>query len=98
MIAMATSRVDQTLTSGGPPSTPPAAPARVHIGWVVAASLATGFVAAVLLGARPVIPAAESGAPGGFLLGFALGWGMLALLWVGFPDQPQRWAAVPALF
>src|SRR3954462_4483458 len=98
MIAMATSRVDQTLTSGGPPSTPPAVPARVHIGWVVAASLATGFVAALLLVAVPFIPAEESGVTGAVLIGFALGWAMLAVLSVRFTDQPQRWAAVPALF
>jgi pimeloyl-ACP methyl ester carboxylesterase len=65
---------------------------------VVAASLATGFVAALLLVAVPFIPAEESGVTGAVLLGFALGWAMLAVLSVRFTDQPQRWAAVPALF
>jgi pimeloyl-ACP methyl ester carboxylesterase len=32
------------------------------------------------------------------LLGFALGWALLAVLSVRFSDQPQRWAAAPAAF
>ncbi len=32
------------------------------------------------------------------LLGFALGWALLAVLSTRFSDQPQRWAAAPALF
>ena len=32
------------------------------------------------------------------LLGFALGWALLAVLSVRFSDQPQRWAAAPAVF
>jgi pimeloyl-ACP methyl ester carboxylesterase len=70
----------------------------VHIGWVVAASLATGFAASLLLVAIPFIPAEESGVTGALLLGFALGWAMLAVLSVRFTDQPQRWAAAPAVF
>ena len=34
---------------------------------------------------------------GAVLCGFALGWAMLAVLSVRFTDQPQRWAAAPAL-
>ena len=30
--------------------------------------------------------------------GFALGWAMLAILSVRFTDQPQQWAAAPAVF
>ncbi len=69
-----------------------------HIGWIVAGSLATGLVAALLLVAAPFIPAEESAATGAVLCGFALGWAMLAVLSVRFTDQPQRWAAAPALF
>jgi pimeloyl-ACP methyl ester carboxylesterase len=70
---------------------------RGHIGWIVAGSLATGLVAALLLVAAPFIPAKESNLTGAVLCGFALGWAMLAVLSVRFTDQPQRWAVVPAL-
>ena len=71
---------------------------RGSIGWIVAGSLATGLVAAVLLVAAPFIPAEERAVTGAVLCGFALGWAMLAVLSVRFTDQPQRWAAAPALF
>src|SRR3954447_9983793 len=70
---------------------------RGHIGWLVAGSLATGLVVALLLVAAPFIPAEESAVTGAVLCGFALGWAMLAVLSVRFTDQPQRWAAAPAL-
>jgi pimeloyl-ACP methyl ester carboxylesterase len=71
---------------------------RGQIGWIVAGSLATGLVAAVVLAAAPFIPAEERGVRGAVLCGFALGWAMLAVLSVRFSDQPQRWAVAPALF
>ncbi|HSO54487.1 MAG TPA: alpha/beta hydrolase [Actinomycetes bacterium] len=71
---------------------------RGNIGWIVAGSLATGLVAAVLLAVAPFIPAEERAVTGAVLCGFALGWAMLAVLSVRFTDQPQRWAAAPALF
>src|SRR5215203_2797941 len=86
---------------------PPAAPSAhttsrpgpgTPIGWIVAGSLATGLVAALLLVAAPFIPAEESAVTGAVLCGFALGWAVLAVLSVRFTDQPQRWAAAPALF
>ncbi|HKO85809.1 MAG TPA: alpha/beta hydrolase [Actinomycetota bacterium] len=70
---------------------------RRHIGWIVAGSLATGLIAALLLVAAPFVPAQESAVTGAVLCGFALGWAMLAVLSVRFSDQPQRWAAAPAL-
>ena len=79
------------------PSHPDPGP-RGNIGWIVAGSLATGLVAAVLLAAAPFIPAEERAVTGAVLCGFALGWAMLAVLSVRFTDQPQRWAAAPALF
>src|SRR5215218_2635110 len=79
------------------PSHPDPGP-RGHIGWVVAGSLATGLVAAVVLAGVPFIPAEEPAVTGAVLCGFALGWVMLAVLSVRFTDQPQRWAAAPALF
>src|SRR5829696_6462669 len=69
-----------------------------HIGWIVAGSLATGLVAALLLVAAPFVPAEESAVTGAVLCGFALGWAMLAVFSARFTDQPQRWAAVPAVF
>jgi hypothetical protein len=95
MIAMTTSRVDQASTSQNPASSPRG---RGRIGWVVAGSLATGLVAALLPVAAPFIPAQESAVTGAVLCGFALGWAMSAVLSVRFTDQPQRWAAAPALF
>ncbi|HET9871302.1 MAG TPA: alpha/beta hydrolase [Propionibacteriaceae bacterium] len=71
---------------------------RGHTGWIVAGSLATGPVAAALLVAAPFIPPTEAGVTGAVLCGLAVGWTMLALLPVRFTDQPQPWAAAPALF
>ena len=79
------------------PSRPDPGP-RGHIGWIVAGSLATGLVAALLLATAPFIPAEESAVTGAVLCGFALGWAVLAVLSVRFTDQPQRWAMAPALF
>jgi len=70
---------------------------RARIGWVVAGSLATGLVAALLLVAAPFVPPAESNLTGAVLIGFALGWAMLALLSARFTCHPQRWAVVPAI-
>ncbi|MEX5272122.1 alpha/beta fold hydrolase [Kocuria sabuli] len=53
---------------------------------------------ALLLAAAPFIPATESGVVGAILLGFGLGWALVAVLSVRFTDQPQRWAVAPALF
>jgi pimeloyl-ACP methyl ester carboxylesterase len=64
----------------------------------VAGSLAVGLVVALLLVAAPFIPAEESRVTGAVLCGFAVGWALLAVLSVRFTDQPQRWAAAPALF
>jgi pimeloyl-ACP methyl ester carboxylesterase len=68
-----------------------------RIGWIVAGSLATGLVAALVLVFVPFIPAQESNLAGAVLCGFGLGWAMLAVLSTRFTDQPQRWAAVPAV-
>jgi pimeloyl-ACP methyl ester carboxylesterase len=72
--------------------------ARWHIGWVVAGTLAAGLFAALLFAAAPFIRSGESEVTGAVLCGLAVGWGLLALLSVRFTDQPQRWAAAPALF
>jgi pimeloyl-ACP methyl ester carboxylesterase len=60
--------------------------------------LATGLSAAVLFVALPYIPVEESAITGAVLCGFAVGWALLWRLSVRFADQPQRWAAAPAVF
>ena len=82
-------------TSGGGEDPPVS---RGHLAWIVAGSLATGLVAALLLAAAPFVPAEESALTGAVLCGFALGWAILAVLSIRLTDQPQRWAAAPALF
>ena len=72
--------------------------AKSRIGLIVALSMAAGLIAAVLLVGMPFVPANEHALTGVVLLGFALGWALLAVLSVRFSDQPQRWAAVPATF
>ncbi len=86
-----------TETPVGSAPANPNAP-RGRLGRIVAGSLATGLVAGVLLVFAPFIPADETGATGAILCGFALGWALLAVLSVRITDQPQRWAAAPALF
>jgi pimeloyl-ACP methyl ester carboxylesterase len=51
-----------------------------------------------VLAVAPFVPAEEGRVTGALLLGFALGWGMLAFLSLRLTDQPQRWAVVPAIF
>ena len=65
---------------------------------IVAASMAAGLVGATLLVIAPLAPAEEHSQTGMVLLGFALGWALLAVLSIRFSDQPQRWAAAPAMF
>lgn len=79
-----------------PPGAQPASSG--HWGWIVAGSLTAGFVAALLLVAAPFVPVEESAITGALLCGFALGWATLVLLSQRFTDQPQRWAAAPAVF
>ncbi|MDQ0819342.1 pimeloyl-ACP methyl ester carboxylesterase [Arthrobacter sp. V4I6] len=86
-------------TSKGPARPPGPDPSQKgHLGWLVAGSLVTGVLAAILLAGAPIVPATESGVTGAILLGLALGWALVAVLSVRFTDQPQRWALAPALF
>lgn len=87
-----TSPAGQNRTDGLRP------PQKGRISWIVAGSLVTGGLAALLLALSPFVPANESSVTGALLLGFALGWAMLAVLSVRFTDQPQKWAAAPAIF
>src|SRR3954463_9512765 len=85
-----------------PPSVepvPPAAPEprRMRVGWVVAGSLVAGFAAAVILPFLPAGSVDDSFATAVVLFGLAVGWALLAVLSIRFPDQPQRWAVAPAV-
>ena len=74
-------------------------PSRTGIGRIVAGSMTAGLVVAVaLVVAAPFIPARADVLTGVVLLGFAVGWALLAVLSVQFSDHPQRWAAAPAAF
>jgi pimeloyl-ACP methyl ester carboxylesterase len=72
--------------------------AKTRTGSIVALSMAAGLIVAVVLIAAPFVPVKENALTGVVLLGFALGWALLAVLSTRFSDQPQRWAAAPAAF
>src|SRR5437762_7687557 len=67
-----------------------------RVGLIVAGSLITGFVVALVLVIGPFGGAQEHVIMGTALLGWALGWALLAALSIRWSDQPQRWAVVPA--
>src|SRR4051794_11929450 len=66
------------------------------IGRVVAGSLFVGAAAALAAVLVVAAGTAEHVVVGATLLGFALGWGVLAVGSAWLTDQPQRWAWVPA--
>jgi pimeloyl-ACP methyl ester carboxylesterase len=63
---------------------------------IIAGSLIGGLVFAAAFVASPLSGGEESAATGALLLGFAVGWALIALLTTRFTDRPERWAAVPA--
>ncbi|HYO35944.1 MAG TPA: alpha/beta hydrolase [Geodermatophilus sp.] len=63
---------------------------------IIAGSLFTGTVLAVVLPLLVFAGAPEPVITGSALLGFAAGWAMLAVLSIRMTSQPQRWARVPA--
>ena len=67
-----------------------------NVGRIVVGSLITGFVVALVLVLGPFAGAQEHVITGTVLLGWALGWALLAVLSTRWTDQPQRWAAAPA--
>jgi pimeloyl-ACP methyl ester carboxylesterase len=85
-------------TTSNRPLPPPVATGghRGPIRWVVAGSVVTGLVAAGVLTLVVVAGAREHVVTGSALLGFALGWALLAVLSRRLTDQPQRWALAPA--
>jgi multisubunit Na+/H+ antiporter MnhG subunit len=73
-------------------------PGRRRVGPIVAGSLLAGFVAALGLVAAPSVGTRENAVTGAVLLGFAVGWALLAMLSMRWSEQPQRWAFAPAGF
>jgi pimeloyl-ACP methyl ester carboxylesterase len=63
---------------------------------IIAGSLATGAVSVAILTLVVVGGTPEPVITGAALLGFALGWVLLAVLSARLTDQPQSWAWVPA--
>jgi hypothetical protein len=63
---------------------------------IVAGSLLAGLVIALALVGGPFAGAREPAITGAILLGFAVGWTLLAVLSVRLTDRAQHWAAVPA--
>jgi pimeloyl-ACP methyl ester carboxylesterase len=63
---------------------------------VVAGSLLMGLASAVALVAGPFADSGEGPTTGAILLGFAIGWALLATLSIRRGDGSHRWAAVPA--
>src|SRR5215218_6389138 len=78
----------------------PYGPAKRHAprrsAMIVAGSLVAGLVAAIALVAGPFAGGREAAITGAILLGFAVGWALLAVLSVRVTDRPKRWATVPA--
>ena len=71
---------------------------RIGIGKIVVLSMGAGLAAALLFQFIPWPTVDANFATAMVLLGFALGWALLAALSARWTDQPQRWAYAPALF
>jgi pimeloyl-ACP methyl ester carboxylesterase len=63
---------------------------------VVAGSLIGGIISAITLVALPFAGGSEATITGAILIGFAIGWALLAHLSMRSGDGSHRWAAVPA--
>ena len=88
------------MTTTAPPATAAAPTAdrarRGHLRLIIAGSLLTGLLLAAVLPLVVFGSGSEAVITGSALLGFAVGWAMLALLTSRRTTQPQRWAWVPA--
>src|SRR4051794_6208786 len=70
--------------------------ARTTSAKVIAGSLLGGVASAIALVAVPFADGGEATITGAVLLGFAIGWALVATLSGRFGDGSHRWAAVPA--
>src|SRR5438093_12278547 len=67
-----------------------------RVGLIVAGSMFSGLVVSLVLVVGLFGGAQEHVIMGTALLGWGLGWALLAVLSIRWSDQPQRWAIVPA--
>ncbi len=67
-------------------------------GFLVTASMMTGFVLAMILSLGIFGGSKEHVITGSVSFGFAVGWLMLAYLTTRYSDQPQKWAYAPAVY
>src|SRR2546430_7999419 len=67
-----------------------------RVGLIVTGSMFAGLVVALALVVGPFGGAQEHVIMGAALLGWALGWALLAVLSMRWSDQPPRWAVLPA--
>src|SRR5436309_10009334 len=67
-----------------------------RVGLMVAGSMFSGLVVSLVLVLGPFGGAEEHVIMGTALLGWALGWALLAVLSTRLTDQAQWWASVPA--
>lgn len=86
---------DATVSGDDLAHTPPATGRRTSTK-VVAGSLFMGLASAVALVAGPFAGSSEGTTTGAILLGFSIGWALLATLSIRRGDGSRRWAAVPA--
>lgn len=63
---------------------------------LISASLILGFLLPIVLAFGPAAGGGESRMTGAALLGWGIGWGLIAMLSIRLTNQPQRWAFVPA--
>jgi hypothetical protein len=64
---------------------------------VVTVSLIVGFLLPIVLALGPAAGGGESRMTGAALLGWGIGWALIAALSIRFTDSRQRWALVPAV-
>ena len=62
---------------------------------LVAASLIVGFLLPIVLALGPAAGGGESRMTGAALLGWGIGWALIALLSIRFTNRPHRWASCP---
>jgi pimeloyl-ACP methyl ester carboxylesterase len=62
----------------------------------IVGSLIAGFVLPIVLALGPAAGGGESRMTGAALLGWGIGWALIALLSLRVTSQPQQWAFVPA--
>jgi pimeloyl-ACP methyl ester carboxylesterase len=88
-VAQPTDHRDADGETAGPPRGPFAR--------IIAASVTTGLVIALVLTLVVFAAATEATIIGAMLLGYGFGWAMIGVLSTRFTNRPQRWTVVPAV-